>query len=157
MTEASSPGDPTGPEPELAPGMPRELVTHTLLTLARGGHLGGEATAHALDRVQRGAMEQLMESGLLPVQTQEGSDEPYVRLGFRFGPVSQDPLLREATLPGGWRRELPPMGEGAHLKTMMMYLVDDAERVRARVMFKATTGDRYARMWLDETGMPGDG
>lgn len=85
---------------------------------------------------------QLVHSDRLPTSTHEGTDEPYLALGFAFGdPDPDDRLFRPATLPEGWSKRATDHSMGSEV-------VDEHGRVRVSVFYKAAYYDRRADMYL---------
>jgi hypothetical protein len=58
--------------------------------------------------------------------------------GVEFGPLTDDPLFRQATLPPGWRMEL-------NWESRRIELLDDQEAVRAVIKYRPGFEDR--RRW----------
>lgn len=87
---------------------------------------------------------ELVNSDRLPVDA-TGGDEPYLALGFTFGPPDPaDPLFRYATLPPGWKRQ-----PSDH--PMWSYIVDECGHRRIAIFYKATFYDRRAFMRPETT------
>jgi hypothetical protein len=92
---------------------------------------------------ERAGQAQVVNSDRLPTETNEGSDEPYLALGFTFGkPDPHDPLFRPATLPAGWSRK-------ATDHSMHSKIVDELGRERVGIFYKAAFYDRRADMRLE--------
>ena len=117
---------------------------HQLLFLAEGLANDGNP-GPAIMRAEADGQRQLVNSDRLPTRIlhTEGGDEPFLALGFTFGPADPgDKLFRPATLPEGWRRE------GSD-HSMWSYLIDEHGRQRVAIFYKAAFYDRDAFMSLE--------
>ena len=107
------------------------------------------ALAHMLPNVdgyiegqERAGQSQLVNSDRLPTDT-DGTDAEFESLGFTFGrPDAGDSLFRSATLPPGWKRQ------GSE-HAMWSYIVDEQDRKRVAIFYKAAFYDRRAFMRLE--------
>ncbi len=79
-------------------------------------------------------------SSTLPKDGTQRDREKYERIGVVFGDDADD-LFVKVTLPAGWR--IRPTGH-----SMWSDLVDDKERVRAKMFYKAAFYDRSAHISL---------
>lgn len=93
---------------------------------------------------------QLVNSEALPTDT-DGTDEEFIALGFAFSePNPDDPMFRLATLPEGWRKV-------ADEHPMWSHILDEDDRKRVSIFYKAAFYDRSASMRLNkiiEEGAP---
>jgi hypothetical protein len=122
--------------------------TSPLLVLASalGSRDGGSS---AIEAMEKRGQTQLVNSDRLPSNGSNGerasNDDAYLALGFTFGqPDLGDPMFRPATLPPGWRRE-------ASDHAMWSYIVDELDRRRVAIFYKAAYYDRSAFMRLETT------
>ncbi|RCG27229.1 hypothetical protein DQ384_26280 [Sphaerisporangium album] len=75
---------------------------------------------------------------IIPVEINGGTEADLIALGFVLGPVDPaDRLMREATLPAGWKRT----GTGHSMHTD---IVDELGRKRIGIFFKNAWYDRRA-------------
>lgn len=110
-----------------------------LLLAALGDRDGGSSLILGQEAA---GQRQLVHSDRLPTSTHEGTDEPYLALGFTFGePDAGDPLFRPATLPPGWSKRATDHSMGSEV-------VDQHGRCRVSVFYKAAFYDRRADMNL---------
>jgi hypothetical protein len=110
-----------------------------LLLAALDGRDGGSSLILGQEAA---GQRQLVHSDRLPTSTHEGTDEPYLALGFAFGePDASDPLFRPATLPAGWSKRATDHSMGSEV-------VDQHGRARVSVFYKAAFYDRRADMYL---------
>jgi hypothetical protein len=112
-----------------------------LLALAVSSGPGGPG--RYIEETERAGQSQLVNSDRLPTTVDsDGGDEPFIALGFTFGPPDNgDALFRKATLPPGWKRE------GSD-HAMWSHLVDTLGRRRVAIFYKAAFYDRDAFMSL---------
>ncbi len=116
------------------PRVPDDLDMMLFLADAMGG--GGTSTA--IERQERQAQSQLVNSTVIPSEINSGSEDDLIALGFKLGDkVDGDPLFRHAELPDGWKRE------GSD-HAMWSYIVDTRGRRRCSLFFKGAFYDRRA-------------
>lgn len=112
-----------------------------------------------IEASERRGQRELVDSTVLPADLNDDRREDFERLGFVFGePVEDDPLFLSATLPEGWKKRLTD-------HSMWSEIVDEKDRPRVLVFYKAAFYDRGAHMelvrryevrapWGDETPGP---
>ena len=100
--------------------------------------MGGGDTGAAIERQERQAQVELLNSTTIPSKMNGGSEEDLTALRFKLGAkVENDPLFRHAELPEGWSRE------GSD-HAMWSYIVDQHGRRRCSLFFKGAFYDRDA-------------
>lgn len=109
-----------------------------LLILAEA--MGGKSTGTIIEDMEKRGQQQVAAAGGTKLPT-EGSDNPaWAKMGVVFGePVEGDPLFRDATVPQGWRVK-------ATGHSMWSDLVDDKDRKRGSIFYKAAFYDRGAHI-----------
>lgn len=97
---------------------------------------------NTVEEMEVAGQDQLVNSVLVPVKVNFGTDEDLEALGFKLGkPLIDDPIFRPATFPTGWTRR---PGETVYWSEIL-----DAEgNVRIKVFYKAAFYDRRAGMNL---------
>ena len=117
---------------------PAEQLLMLAIAMGDGGSPSGYIEAQ-----EAAGQRQLVNSDRLPTKvTSDGGDEPFLALGFTFGPPDKgDDLFRPATLPPGWKRQ-------ATDHAMWSKLVDEHGRERVEIFYKAAFYDRHADMRL---------
>jgi len=104
--------------------------------------VGGTGSSAIESQEKRGSR-QLCASEALPTELIRGTEEQLAAIGVIVGePFENDPIFRPATLPSGWK--IVPTSHN-----MWTYLVDDQERRRAAIFYKAAFYDRKAEMSLE--------
>ena len=108
--------------------------------LAEGMVTGSPASF--IERQESDGQRQLVNSDRLPARFNSGEQAEFEALGFTFGdPDPDDPMFRPATLPTGWKRK------GSD-HAMWSYIVDEHDRERVSIFYKAAFYDRDAFMNL---------
>lgn len=114
---------------------PSSIHATTLLALATG------ETSAIIEGQERAGQTQLVHSTQLPTDL-HSAREDFEAVGFTFGDITpHDPMFMEATLPVGWKRE------GSD-HAMWSYIVDEHDRRRVSIFYKAAFYDRSAFMSL---------
>jgi hypothetical protein len=112
-----------------------------LLFLAEA--MGGNGPSGAIERQEKQAQAELLNSTVIPTKLNSGSEEDLIALGFTLGEqVEGDRLFRHATLPDGWKRE------GSD-HAMWSYIVDELGRRRCSIFYKGAFYDRDAFINID--------
>ncbi|MER7361851.1 hypothetical protein [Nonomuraea wenchangensis] len=110
--------------------------TDPLLLLA--DMMGPGGTSGAIERMEAQGQRQIVNSDVIPVRINSGSEEDLTALGFKLGgKVEGDPLFRYAVLPDGWKRQ------GSE-HAMWSHIVDELGRKRISIFYKAAFYDRDA-------------
>lgn len=105
----------------------------TLAEIAVGGPELQEARGQA----------EIARSEVIPTDMGGHTEEEFVALGFKLGPVVDgDPIFRRAELPEGWRRE-----GSSH--AMWSYIVDGDGYERCSIFYKAAFYDRSAHIVIN--------
>ncbi|WP_433364264.1 hypothetical protein [Streptosporangium sp. CA-115845] len=121
-----------------SPRVPDDLDMMLLLADAMGG---GDVSS-AIERQEKQAQRELVNSTVIPTEILSGSEEELTALGFKLGAVVEgDPLFRHAELPTGWKREGSDHAMGS-------YIVDELGRRRCSVFFKGAFYDRKAHLGI---------
>lgn len=110
-----------------------------------------EGTSGYIEGMEAAGQQQLVESTMLPVEINCGSEGDVVALGIELGDVDKaDPLFRSATLPEDWKKTRTD-------HAMWSNVVDEYGRTRLRVFYKAAYYDRKAAMSVNTVyGYAGD-
>ena len=110
---------------------PPELHLLGGLTEGLDGYIGG---------MEKAGQAQFVGSDLIPTDRDAITDDDLVQLGFVLGPtVEGDPLFQTCSLPDGWTKR-------AADHDMWSHILDNEERVRFQVFYKAAFYDRRAAM-----------
>jgi hypothetical protein len=106
------------------------------------GALLGGTTDGAIERQEERGQRSLVDSDQLPVDGTRGKEETWRKIGVELGPVPDDSLFRDVTLPPGWRK-VPTE------HAMWSHLLDDRGRVRAKIFYKAAFYDQRADVRIE--------
>jgi hypothetical protein len=106
--------------------------------LMLGEAMGPRGLSGAIAEQEATGQREIVNSDVIPARLNGCTDKDLIKLGFTLGEtVDGDPLFRRATLPPGWSRE------GSE-HAMWSYLLDEQDRRRCSIFYKAAFYDRDA-------------
>lgn len=119
---------------------PRDTAEEMRLTAGQMGFLaastGSRGLAGAVEEQEAAGQREIVRADVIPAKGY--SDDALTVLGFTLGPaVDGDPQFRRAALPEGWTRKPAEDPRGS-------YLLDDLDRRRCTIFYKAAFYDRDA-------------
>lgn len=116
----------------------QETRENPLLFLAGAMSAGG--ASKAIEEQESAGQQSFVNSDTLPTEMDDASRKALLSAGVKFlGPVQGDPVFQYVSLPRGWKK----VSTG---HSMWSDLVDDKDRKRASIFYKAAFYDRSAHL-----------
>lgn len=103
------------------------------------------SSSNFIETLEKSANEYLRsQASELPTDIVNGNAQDLEKMGIVIGPLSQDPLFHSVVLPKGWK--MVPAASNPHFWT---HLLDEKDRQRASIFYKAAPYDRRATIHLE--------